>query len=93
MKEIYGPASYDTELSEQDVIAYVVKNDNDILALIGKTKQRADLEDYTDEEVLNDHLIEYGVRPTSEPVIVVVEANDERNLLRFTYVNKKMFEV
>lgn len=96
MKEIYGPVRYDNVydnvLPEPEVIAYVVKDTNDVLALIGETKQRADLDCYTDEEILNDHLVEFGNRPEGEPVIAVVQANDEYNSLRFTYINKAMFE-
>lgn len=92
MKEIYGPATHDTDLSNQDVIAYLVKDVSDVLALVARTKKWADLDVYTDEEVLNDHLTEFGERPTGEPVIVVVNSNDERNYLEFVYITRKMFE-
>lgn len=93
MKEIYGPASYDTESSNPEVIAYLVKDVDDVLELINKTKRWADMGEFDDVEVLNEHLVEFGVRPSGEPVIAVVRANDEYNSLRFTYISKDMFEV
>lgn len=92
MKEIYGPASYDTESSTPEVIAYLVKDVDDVLALINKTKRWADMDAFDDDEVLNEHLVEFGVRPSGEPVIAVVRTNDEHSCLCFTYINKAMFE-
>lgn len=77
---------------EKVVLGYMLEEDGDLFYAISEVKESAGLGCWSTEEIMRDELREFGIRPTTYPVLAVFEYDDTHNYLGVRYIRKEMFD-
>lgn len=75
----------------KDTVAYRLDTAECLVEVISLEQDKADLGHADPQWLIDNKLIEYGVRPTVFPAVVVIYADDEHCAIQATYITPEMF--